>query len=273
MNPIHLAITALWVFAALSIFMAAAWLAQRRSGNSGWVDVSWSLGVGASAAIAALLPLREGWPNLRQFAIAIVAMCWCLRLGFHIARRTLSGKDDPRYRNLIDQWGVDAARRMFWFLQSQAIVGALLSVSMAIAAHNPNPTLRLQDLGGLAVLLVAVIGEAIADRQLAVFRADSARRRAICNLGLWSWSRHPNYFFEWLFWLGVPILAIDFSGHYPLGWVTLGAPICMYWILVHVSGIPPLESHMLRSRGDAFREYQNRTSAFFPFPPTWTENS
>ena len=166
----------------------------------------------------------------------------------------------------MNQWGNDAARRMFWFLQSQAAVGIILALSIVLAAHNPNPNLRLQDLIGLAILLAAIVGEAIADRQLRAFKSDPANRNAICDVGLWRWSRHPNYFFEWLFWLAYPIIAIDFAGHNPYGWLSLAAPICMYWILVHVSGIPPLEDHMLRSRGEAFRAYQKRTRAFLPLP-------
>ena len=164
------------------------------------------------------------------------------------------------------QWGKDAARRMFWFLQSQAAVGIVLALSIVLAAQNPNPNLRLQDLVGLVILLAAIVGEAIADRQLRAFKSDPANRNAICDVGLWRWSRHPNYFFEWLSWLAYPIIAIDFTGHNPYGWLSLAASICMYWILVHVSGIPPLEDHMLRSRGEAFRAYQKRTRAFLPLP-------
>jgi steroid 5-alpha reductase family enzyme len=114
------------------------------------------------------------------------------------------------------------------------------------------------------VLLVGLIGEAVSDWQLRQFRADPANRTRICEAGLWKWSRHPNYFFEWVCWLAYPLIAID--GSYPRGWVTLLAPACMYWILVYVSGIPPLEQHMLRSRGAQFREVQARTRAFVPVP-------
>jgi steroid 5-alpha reductase family enzyme len=82
---------------------------------------------------------------------------------------------------------------------------------------------------------------------------------------LWRWSRHPNYFFEWFGWLAYPVIAL--STQYPWGWAALPAPLFMYWILVYVTGIPPLEAQMLRSRGDRYRDYQSRTSAFFPLPP------
>jgi steroid 5-alpha reductase family enzyme len=265
----ELTLSALFVAAALSLIMASAWYIQHRSGKTGWIDTTWSLGVGGVAFFAAGWPLESDWPHGRQMIVAGLAASWCLRLGLHISGRNRSSVDDPRYRNLILQWGSDAARRMFCFLQSQAMVGVILAVSILLAAHNPNPQFRMQDLIGLAVLIVALAGEAIADRQLRAFKSDPASGNAVCDVGLWRWSRHPNYFFEWLTWVAYPIIAIDLSGCNPYGWVALAAPLCMYWVLVHVSGIPPLEDHMLRSRGDAFRAYQKRTRPFFPLPLTF----
>jgi len=266
MTLLQLALAVLLTGAALSLTMALAWMIQQRSGNSGWVDLCWSLSVGTAAAIAATWPLGPHWPYGRQAAVAILTLAWGIRLGLHIAGRTGASADDPRYRDLMQQWGAAAPRRMFLFLQSQAAVGVVLAVSVALAAHNRNPELRLQDLAGFAILLVAISGEAIADRQLRAFKLNPHNHGKICDVGLWSLSRHPNYFFEWLSWVAYPIIAIDFAGHNPYGWLAIAAPACMYWVLVHVSGIPPLEQHMLRSRGDAFRNYQLRTRAFFPIP-------
>lgn len=269
MSFIQLTLCALFVAAALSLIMASAWYFQQKSGKTGWVDVTWSLGVGTVAFIVTVWPIGQDWPHWRQMIVAALAASWCLRLGFHIAERNRAVADDPRYRNLITQWGSDAARRMFWFLQSQAAVGTILALSIVVAAHNPDPALRIQDLIGLATLMGAIVGEAIADRQLRVFKSNAADRNDVCDVGLWRWSRHPNYFFEWLSWLAYPIIAIDFAGNNPYGWLALAAPVCMYWVLVHVSGIPPLEDHMLRSRGDAFRAYQKRTRPFLPLPLTF----
>jgi len=258
------------VAAGLSAIMAMAWRVQQITGNSGWIDAFWTCGVGAVAATAALIPLVEGpWPHLRQIVVAILGATWSLRLGWHLVMRSQATGDDPRYRNLVAQWGPDASRRMFWFLQSQAAVGAFLAASIVLAAQNPHPGLRFQDVAGALVLFVAIFGETIADRQLRRFKADAANRNAVCDIGMWAWSRHPNYFFEWLAWLSYPLIAIDFSGYDPLGWLALPARICMYWVLVHVSGIPPLEDHMLRSRGEKFRAYQQRTRAFFPLPTSF----
>ena len=263
----QLVMTAAAVAAALSAIMTIAWWVQQTTGHSGWVDAFWTVGVGAVATIAALMPLGAGpWPRERQVLVAILGAVWSLRIGSHIVMRIRATSDDPRYRQLIIEWGPDAARRMFWFLQTQAAFGVVLALSIALAVQNPYPGPRFQDLVGGLLLVVAIGGEAIADRQLRRFEADPANRNAVCDIGLWSWSRHSNYFFEWLVWLAYPIIAIDWSGDNPLGWLALAASACMYWLLVHVSGIPPLEDHMLRTRGESFRACQRRTSAFFPFP-------
>jgi steroid 5-alpha reductase family enzyme len=162
---------------------------------------------------------------------------------------------------------------MFWLLQKQALVSVPLALGAFIAAHNPDPQLRLGDAIAIVLMLVAVMGEAVSDGQLRRFRAVPANAGRVCDVGLWRYSRHPNYFFEWLEWVAFPLLAINLSGIYPCGWLALTAPVCMYWLLVYVSGIPPLEEHMLRSRGAAYKAYQRRTSAFFPLPPSIEERS
>lgn len=257
---------ALFAAVALASIMTAAWVIQRNTGNSGWIDACWSLGTGSTATAAALMPVASTSWHWRQVLVAGLAAAWGLRLGLHIIRRSHAAGDDPRYRALIEQWGADAPRRLFWFLQSQAAVGTVLAMSVALAAHNSDPALRVEDILGLSILVLAFSGEALADRQLRAFKADPANRAKICDTGLWGLSRHPNYFFEWFWWTAFPVIAIDLAGHNPFGWLALAAPICMYWVLVHVSGIPPLEQHMLKSRGDAFRDYQRRTREFFPFP-------
>lgn len=250
-----------------SVIMTGAWLVQQRTGNSGWVDTIWTFGLGATGLAAALVPLGEAGPSARQYVTAAFILCWSLRLGLHIARRTSGITDDPRYADMARAWGEEAPRRMFWLLQKQAWVTIPLAVAVFLAARNPAPGLGWHDAAAILVLIVALGGEAMADRQLHAFRASPANQGKICDAGLWSWSRHPNYFFEWFGWLGYVLLAIDPAGDYHLGYLTLLAPVCVYWLLVYVSGIPPLEKHMVQSRGDAFRAYQRRTNAFFPWPP------
>ncbi len=116
---------------------------------------------------------------------------------------------------------------------------------------------------GALVLLTSVVGESIADRQLERFRADPANKGRVCRDGLWRYSRHPNYFFEWIHWLAyVPLTAG--TGWLPYMFI---APLILVLLIVFLTGIPPTEAQSLRSRGEAYREYQRTTSAFFPWFP------
>ncbi|MBN9237343.1 hypothetical protein QV13_05020 [Mesorhizobium hungaricum] len=260
------AIFVLALAACVSATMIGAWLIALRTGRSGWIDAIWSFATGAFGAAAALVPFADAEITVRQVLVALLALLWSLRLGIHIAARTARGGDDPRYSQLREEWGKAFNTRLFWFLQIQALAALVLALSIMLAAHNSAPGLRFFDWLGVAVLIVAVAGEALADRQLSDFRSDPANKGKVCDVGLWGVSRHPNYFFEWLGWSAYAIIAIDLSGAYPWGWLALAGPLLMYWLLVHASGIPPLEAHMLRSRGEAFRDYQHRVNAFWPGP-------
>ncbi len=255
---------------ALSAIMTGAWLVWRSTKNSGWVDTTWTFGLGAVGACGTLTAMVLFGATARRALVLFLIVVWSVRLGVHIARRTKGITDDPRYAKLLRDWGADATRQMLLLMQKQALVSIPLALSMILAAWNPLSGLRVQDILGAFVLVIGILGEGVADRQLRHFRADPANRNRICEIGLWRWSRHPNYFFEWFGWLAYPLLAIDGSGAYPWGWIALAGPVCMYWLLVHVSGIPPLEEHMLERRGDEFRNYQARTNAFFPAPPRTT---
>jgi steroid 5-alpha reductase family enzyme len=213
------------------------------------------------------MPLNGPETSTRQIVVAIIMVAWSFRLGLHIVRRSFERADDPRYGALIRQWGSHARRQMFILLQKQALVTLPMAIAIFVAAHNPAPFGRLQDWLGILVILLGVLGEGLADRQLSGWLASRKKEDGVCDRGLWRWSRHPNYFFEWVFWLAFPLFAIELSGGYPSGWLALAAPVCMYWLLVYVSGVPPLEQHMVAKHGDAYRAYQARTSVFFPLPP------
>jgi steroid 5-alpha reductase family enzyme len=249
--------------AGLSAAMALAWVVQWRVGNAGWVDVAWTAATGLAGVAAALVPV-DGPPGPRQWLVAALAAIWALRLGLHLAQRVAQGPEDARYAGFRQEWGAAYQARMFVFLQIQAAAALLLALVMLAAARNPAPGLTVADDLGVLVMAVAIAGEGLADTQLRRFRADPAHRGQVCDVGLWAWSRHPNYFFEWLVWLAYPLLAI--SPGYLWGWFALAGPLFMYWLLVHVSGVPPLEAQMRKSRGAAWDRYAARTSVFFPWP-------
>src|SRR4029079_3703489 len=250
---------------ALAILMAGAWLVQQRTGNSGWVDTIWTFSVGLVGVSGALWPVAGASPNARQWLVAGLVAIWSLRLGVNIAVRTAGITDDPRYAAFASEWGADSPRRMFVFLQNQGLGSIPLVFAIFVAARFPGDALGLQDYLGALILWAGIAGEALADAQLKSFRANPANKGQVCDIGLWRWSRHPNYFFEWFGWLGYSAIAL--SPNYGWGLATLLAPVFMYWILVYVTGIPPLEAQMLRSRGDRYRDYQSRPSRFFQRPP------
>lgn len=264
----------------MSLMMMAAWGLQIPTKQSGWADCFWSFAIGIGGLIVTFFTTGDG-PVERRWLVAGMVLFWSMRLGFHILARTATATyEDPRYADLRREWGDRFQMRLFLFLQIQALCGIGLVVTVYAAAHAPGQAFAITDWIGLGLLIVSVIGEGIADAQLRRFAADEANHGKVCDQGLWAWSRHPNYFFEWLGWLAYPVIAVSlFVGTTPegatviqfgswwQGWLTLIGPLLMYWLLVHVSGIPPLEAHMLKSRGDAFKAYMARTSAFFPRPP------
>lgn len=254
--------------AVLCALMAMAWIVQQRTGNSGWVDTSWTFAVGLVGMIAALWPLAAALPA-RQWMVAALVVAWALRLGLHIAVRSAGAHDDPRYADYAKQWGDAAPRKMFVFLQQQALASIPLVFAIFVAAQVPVAELRLQDYLGALILVAGIAGEGLADAQLKRFRENPANKGKVCDSGLWRWSRHPNYFFQWLGWLAYPVIAIAPGTAYPYPWgfAALLAPLFMFWILNYVTGVPPLEAQMARSRGEAWRAYKLRTSRFFPLPP------
>ena len=266
-----IALPVLGVLVFMVALMAVAWTTVVRTKNAGWIDVFWTFGSGAAGAACALLPMPgRSWPAPRQALVAGLVAVWALRLGSYIAMRVgRSENEDVRYVGLREEWGAAFDARIFWLMQVQAPATALLCLSILVAAHRPSTeALRPLDLVGSAILLIAIAGEGLADRQMKAFKADPANHGKVVTAGLWGWSRHPNYFFEWLGWLAYPVIAVDLSGRYPAGWLAFTAPVLMYLVLTRLTGVPPLEAALVRSKGEAYRAYQARTSVFFPAPPS-----
>lgn len=246
---------------AISAGMAALWMIQRWHGDAGIVDVAWGLGVGVLGAVFAAC--SESGDPTRRAVIGSLALIWSLRLSGYIFARLMRLPEDGRYQTLKSQWGPRAQFNLFVFFQMQALWSVLFALPMLVAARNPSPAFNLLD--GLAVVLwlIAVGGETLADRQLSVFRRDPTNQGKVCRNGLWYYSRHPNYFFEWVHWWVYVLFAIGA----PFGWLTLFGPALMLFFLFKVTGIPPTEAQAIKSRGAAYREYQQTTSPFFPWPP------
>jgi steroid 5-alpha reductase family enzyme len=252
----------LYALGGLMAVFALLYLWARRIDNYGIVDIAWSYAFGAAALLYALL--GPGWP-VRRALIAALTLSWSLRLGTHLLVRIVRHhpEEDSRYRQLRRDWGAGFARRMAGFFQLQAVSVVFLSAPFFLATLNPAPGLSRAEIAGTALWLVAISGEALADAQLAAFRRDPAQRGRVCAVGLWHYSRHPNYFFEWLIWVAYFVFACGS----PYGWVAAVSPACILGLLLRVTGIPMTEAQSIRSKGDAYRRYQRTTSAFVPWIP------
>ncbi len=245
----------------LSLAMVGGYILAMRSGNGGWADTVWTFGVGL-AALTAIVFLAQPEPGARHLLAAGLASLWSLRLGIYLFGRTRGKGEDARYADLRREWGDAHPRRLFWFLQAQALAGLPLFGAMALAADRPG-LIDGFDILGAGILLAGVIGTGVSDWQLAQFKADPRSKGRVCDVGLWGLSRHPNYFFEFFSWCAWPVIAFD-PIEYPIGLLALLAPALMYYLLAHVSGVPPLEAHMERSRPEAFAAYKARVPVFFP---------
>ena len=263
MQDLVIAIAAATAF--MTLVMSAGWLVQRRAQNAGWSDVFWTFGTGLTLAAAALAPVDLlPAPLARRELLAALAAAWSLRLGLHIAARVAASPEDRRYVEMRALAKGRFQRDMLGLMLIQAPVSAILALAALIAAHAPGP-LGLRDAAAVAVMMLAVAGEGLADAQLVKFKARGKGGGQICDVGLWAVCRHPNYLFEWLAWFAYPIMALGYGAARPWLWVSLAAPGLMYVLLNRVSGIPPLERAMLASRGEAYRRYQARVPAFLPF--------
>lgn len=248
-----------WLIMAAA--MAALWQVQRTHGKAGIVDVLWAAGVGILGVLFAFLA-ESGYPP-RRLLIGLLIGGWSLRLTLYLFTRVLSMPEDGRYEEMKRKWGGKTQSYLFAFFQVQAFWSVLFAAPVFIAARNAAAPLNWLDAAGVAVFVMAVSGEMTADRQLQAFRARRANKGKVCRTGLWRYSRHPNYFFEWTHWWAYVLIGWQA----PYGWATLFGPAIMLLFLFKVTGIPPTEENALRSRGDAYREYQRTTSVFFPWPP------
>ncbi|MCB9915060.1 MAG: DUF1295 domain-containing protein [Planctomycetes bacterium] len=240
--------------------MAALWRRQRAGGNAGWVDLAWSAGIGLLAVAHAVL--GAGW-GPRRLLVAALAGGWSLRLSLHLWERLRRETEDGRYAALRRAWGARFHARLFWFYQVQALLVVLLGLCFQVLCAAPAAGWRATDAAAVLLFALSLAGESVADAQLRRFRRDPAQRGRTCRAGLWGWSRHPNYFFEWLHWLVYPLLGVGLA-HGALLWF---APALMLLLVLKVTGVPPTEEQALRSRGDDYRAYQRTTNAFFPGPP------
>jgi steroid 5-alpha reductase family enzyme len=257
----------LWLlcWAAAALLLGVLYLIQRRTRDATAVDAGWA---GSLVLIAVLVAVLGPGELEHRLLILVLAGLENLRIAL-LVRNRLGKGEDTRYQELRRRWRERGREQLTFaiFYQAQALVAAVLAIPFVLIAFNRDDGLAPIEWAGAALWLVAAPLEAIADRQLARFKADPANRGRTMRYGLWRYSRHPNYFFQWLTWVAYALIALAA----PYGWLGLSAPILMLLLIVFVTGIPPSEEQALRSRGDDYRRYQRETSAFVPLPPRSSE--
>jgi steroid 5-alpha reductase family enzyme len=246
--------------ALVATMMAILWAIGWRINNMSLVDPGWAIGL---ALLGILYAALSDAPIARRLLIAILPAAWGARLAAHLYARIVGHPEEGRYQELRRRWAPRERRAFFVFFQAQALLDLILSAPFFLAARNDRASLAPLERIAPVLFVVAVFGETIADRQLAQWKRRPDAKGRTCREGLWRYSRHPNYFFEWLVWIAFALLALPA----PHGWVALACPVIMLLLLFRVTGIPATEAQALRSRGDDYREYQRTTSVFVPWFP------
>jgi steroid 5-alpha reductase family enzyme len=264
--------TVLFGLATAVAMMGIVTVVSNRIKNAGFVDVMWGVTL-------TILPFIYSWLSYgywgRELLIGGTLALASGRLALHLWRRFLleHPKEDPRYNNLRKAWQARGFSDdwieffFFWVFQIQAVLIAVLSFPMAIAMQNANPQIMWPEWLGLGIWIIGFIGETVADEQLRDFKRWPSNDKKVCQSGLWKYSRHPNYFCQWLMWVAYWVIAsATVSGIY-----TVFVPIIMLIFLTKYTGVAATEAHALESRGSAYLAYQKSTSPFIPWFPKKTK--
>ena len=239
--------------------MAWLWAVQKVRGNAGIVDLGWSSVIGIGGVFIAVT--ADGEIARRALAAGFIAL-WSFRLSIYLFQRMHGAGEENRYAALRTRWGAKANLWLFYFFQVQAIAALLFLLPLLVSCSNTR-TFSTLDFVGLIIWLVGFSGIVIADYQLNAFKQIASNRGKTCRRGLWRYSRHPNYFFEWIMWWCWLPLAIGTS----YWWIALIVPLLLLYLLLFKTGIPPAEAQAIASRGDDYRMYQRVTSPFIPWCP------
>jgi steroid 5-alpha reductase family enzyme len=252
----HPILTALLAFG----MMTALWPLSVRLRDVSIIDILWAPAFAILAWSHVFVPPHldaRGW-----IALTLVTL-WGLRLGGHIlARWRQLGHEDYRYAEIRRRNGPNfPLTSLLWIFWLQALLLWVISWPLQ-AALSGSRALNATDMVGVAMIAAGILIEAIADAQLTRFRADPGNRGKVLDTGIWGWSRHPNYFGDFLMWWGFFALGIAAGGPW---WIILG-PIAMSALLLHYSGAGLMED-TIKDRRPGYDDYVRRTSLFVPWPP------
>src|SRR5262245_20121446 len=205
--------------------MAALWAVQRRMNNAAIADAGWAALVGG-LAIAYATRAVDGMPG-RRLAVASMMGSWGARLAVQLLYDRVIGKpEDGRHAELRARHGERADRFFLGLFLALAAAAIVFSLPALFSSVNPAPEFAPLEYAAMALWVIGFSGESAADRQLFAFKMNPENRGRTCRAGLWRWSRHPNYFFEWLMW----IAYATFASASPYGWVTFVCPAALLYL-------------------------------------------
>lgn len=256
-----LKIISLGILASVA-WMSLLWWISEKIKNAAVVDVGWGISVFLYCAIYFLG--SDGLQG-KEFLALVTVMIWAGRLSFHLYRDRIKGgkEEEGRYKKLREHFKTDVPKNLFFFFQAQGLFNFILCTPFLIIALNPSEHVQFLDLMAFALSYLAIFGEATADHQLKMFKKNPENKGKVCDVGLWGYSRHPNYFFEFLIWVGFFLLGVS----EPYGFLGIVAPAAILYTLLKFTGIPATEAQALKTKGSLYKAYQERVSAFIPLPP------
>ncbi len=247
--------------AALVVFlyMSAVFLVALARRNNGVVDIAWGAGF---ILVSAVIFLNSGHGRARGWLALALVLIWGGRLALHIYARNRGREEDFRYAAWRRAWGNNFILRSFFqIFMLQGLLMLLVATPLLLIVGQEQPPLNLLDGLGAGIWLTGLLFETVGDRQLAAFIRNPANRGTLMTGGLWSVTRHPNYFGEAALWWGIGVIALSA----PHGWLGLIGPLAITLLLLFVSGVPLLEKKYA-GRPD-WEEYKKRTSRFVPWFP------
>ncbi len=247
--------------------MVLLWLVSLAARDASIVDIFWGPGFVLVAWTVFAWVTAHDLPDgggARRLLLAALVTVWGLRLGIYLGRRNLGKGEDYRYVAMREK-----ARGRFWIISLgkvfllQGLLMWVVSLPLQGGQLPSTPDgLGPLALAGAAVWAIGLFFESLGDWQLARFKSDPANRGRVMDRGLWRYTRHPNYFGDFLVWWGLYLVALEGHGT----WWTVAGPLLMSFLLLRVSGVAMLEK-TIATRRPGYEQYVRRTSAFFPLPP------
>jgi len=247
--------TILTVIIYLILQMLIVWGIASLIKNPSIVDVFWSVGL----TVSGLIYLFSNDLNQRIILISLILIIWGSRLaGYLLLSRILQNKTDKRYSELSENFKIKKPLGFLLNFQLQGLFIFIISFSFYFIAKEPNLEFNYVDYIAILFCFVGVFGETLADKQLTYFKKQ--KTGTVCNIGLWNYTRHPNYFFDWLTWCGFMVFALRTE----YGFIAIVSPLTLYLIMTKITG-PMTEDGSIKSKGEAYLTYQKNTNMFFPW--------